>query len=102
MFNKDVVGCFCHGSVKAVDQSVYFGVLIFKDEEWSKLSSYRCSKNFFDVGVLEFGECKGKKRITFEQRYGLNKFYCWKLAWTWWFDVCSSGPGAIVWKSFQF
>ena len=51
---KDVVGCFCHGSVKAVDQGVYFGVLIFKGEEWSKLSSNRCLKNFCNVGVLEF------------------------------------------------
>ena len=33
MFAKDVVGCFCHGSVKAVDQGVYFDVLIFKSEE---------------------------------------------------------------------
>ena len=54
MLAKDVVGCFCHCSVKAVDQGVYFGVLIFKGEEWSKLSSYCCSKNFCDVGVLEF------------------------------------------------
>ena len=54
MFAKDVVGCFCHGSVKAVDQSVYIDVLIFKSEEWSKLSSYRCLKYFCDVGVLEF------------------------------------------------
>ena len=52
VFAKDVVGCFCHGSVKAVDQSVYFGVLIFKGEEWSKLCS--CSKKFCDVGILEF------------------------------------------------
>ena len=51
---KDVVGCFCHGSVKAVDQGVYFGVLIFKGEEWSKLTSYRCLKNFCDVGALVF------------------------------------------------
>ena len=54
MFAKDVVGCFCHGSVNAVDQSVYFGVLIFKGEEGSKLFSYCCSKNFCDVGLLEF------------------------------------------------
>ena len=54
MFAKDVVDYFCHNSVKAVDQGVYFGVLIFKGEEWSKLSSYRCSKNACDVGVLEF------------------------------------------------
>ena len=54
MFAKDVVGCFCHGNVKAVDQNVCFGVLIFKGEEWSKLSSYRCAKNLFDVWVLEF------------------------------------------------
>ena len=54
MFAKDVVGCLCHGSVKDVDQDVYFGVLIFKGEEWSKFSSYRCSKNFCDVGVLGF------------------------------------------------
>ena len=54
MFAKDVVGCFCRGSVETVDQGVYFGVLIFKDEEWSKLSSYRCSKNFCDVGAFEF------------------------------------------------
>ena len=39
-----------HGSVKAVDQGVYFSVLIFKGEEWSKLSSY----HFCDFGVLEF------------------------------------------------
>ena len=56
MFAKDVDGCFCHGSVKAVDQSVYFGVLIFEGEERSKLSSYRCLKKFCDVGVLEFLE----------------------------------------------
>ena len=54
MFAKDVVGCFCHGSVKTVYQGIYFGVLIFKSEEWSKLSSYRCLKKFCDVGVLEF------------------------------------------------
>ena len=54
MFAKDVVGCFCHGSVKAVDQSFYFGVLIFKGEEWSKLLSYCCSKNVCFLGVLEF------------------------------------------------
>ena len=54
MFAKDVVGCFCHDSVKAVDQDVYFGVLIFKGEEWSKLSSNRCLKKFCDVGILEF------------------------------------------------
>ena len=54
MFTKDVVGCFCHGSVKAIDQGVYFSVLIFKGEEWSKFSSYRCSKNVCNVGVLEF------------------------------------------------
>ena len=54
MFAKDVVGCFCHDRVKAVDQGIYFGVLIFKGDEWSKLSSYRCSKTFCDVGVLEF------------------------------------------------
>ena len=54
MFAKDAVGCFCHGSVEAVDQGVYFGVLIFKDEEWSKLSSYRCLKKFCFVGVIEF------------------------------------------------
>ena len=54
MFVKDVVGCFCHGSFKAVDQGVYFGVLIFKGEEWSKHSSFCFSKNFCDVGVLEF------------------------------------------------
>ena len=40
--------------LKAVDQGIYFGVLIFKGEEWNKLSSYRCLKNFCDVGVLEF------------------------------------------------
>ena len=49
-----MVGCFCHGSVKAVDLSVSFGVLIFKGEEWSKLSSCRCSKDVCDIGVLEF------------------------------------------------
>ena len=54
MFAKNVVGCFCHGSVKAVDQGIYFGVLIFKGNEWSKLSSYRCLKNLCDVGILEF------------------------------------------------
>ena len=54
MLVKDCVGCFCHGSVKAVDQSVYFGVLIFKGEEWSKLSSCHCSKNVCDDGILEF------------------------------------------------
>ena len=54
MFAKDAVNCFCHGSVKAVDQGVYFDVLIFKSEEWSKLSSYCCLKNVCDVGVLEF------------------------------------------------
>ena len=27
---------------------------LHQGEEWSKLSSYRCSKNFCDVGVLEF------------------------------------------------
>ena len=46
-----------HGSVKAVDQGVYFGVLILKGEKcekWSKLSSYHCSKNFCNVGILEF------------------------------------------------
>ena len=30
VFAKDVVGCFCHGSAKASDQAVYFGVLVFK------------------------------------------------------------------------
>ena len=54
MFAKDVVGCFCDGSVKAVDQDVSCSVLIFKGEEWSKLSYYRCLKNFCDVTVLEF------------------------------------------------
>ena len=54
MFAKDVVDCFCHGTVKAIDQGIYFGVLIFLGEGWSKLSSYRCSKTFCDVGVLEF------------------------------------------------
>ena len=54
VFAKDVVGCFCHGSIKAVDQGIYFRVLIFKGEEWSKLSSHCCSKYFCDVGVLEF------------------------------------------------
>ena len=54
MFTKEVVGCFCHGGVLAVGQGVYFGVLIFMGEEWSKLSSYCCSKNVCDVGVLEF------------------------------------------------
>ena len=54
VFEKDVAGCFYQGSVKAVDQDVYFGVLIFKGEEWSKLSPYRCSKKFCNVGVLEF------------------------------------------------
>ena len=54
MFAKDVVGCFCHSSAKAVDQGVYLGVLIFKGKEWSKLSSYRCLKYFCNVGVLEF------------------------------------------------
>ena len=44
-----VTACF-----NAVDQGIYFGVLIFKDEQWSKLSFYRCSKNSCDVGVLEF------------------------------------------------
>ena len=47
------VGCFCHGSIKAVDRGVCFDVLIFKGEEWSKLSSCRCSKKICDVGVLE-------------------------------------------------
>ena len=51
VFAKDGVGCFCHSSGKAVDQGIYFGVLIFK--EWSKPSSYRCSKICCDVGVLE-------------------------------------------------
>ena len=32
MFVEDVVGCFSHGSVKIVDHSVYFGVLIVIDE----------------------------------------------------------------------
>ena len=54
MFAKHVVGCFCNGSIKAVDRSVYFGVLIVKDEEWCKLSSCHCSKNFCYVGVLKF------------------------------------------------
>ena len=58
MFAKDVVGCFCHGCVKAVHQRVYFAFLIFKSEEWSKLSSYRCLKHFCDVGVLEFLQTK--------------------------------------------
>ena len=35
VFSKDVVGCFCHSSVKAVDQSVY-----------------RCSTNFCDAGFV--------------------------------------------------
>ena len=60
MFAKDVVGCFRHGSVKAVDQGVYFGVLIFKGGEWSKLSSYSCLKKFCDVGVLEFLQTEPK------------------------------------------
>ena len=54
MFAKDVADCFSHGSVEAVDQGVYFGVLIVKDGEWSKLSSYHCSEVFSFVGVLEF------------------------------------------------
>ena len=54
VFAKDAVGCFCHGSIKAVDQSMYFGVRSFKDEEWCILSSYRCSKDFCDVEVLKF------------------------------------------------
>ena len=54
LFAKDVVVCFCHGSIKAVCQGVYFGVLIFKDEEWSKLSSYRCSKICAMLGSLSF------------------------------------------------
>ena len=41
-------------SVKAVDQDVCFGVLIFKGEERSKFSSYGCLKIICDVGVLEF------------------------------------------------
>ena len=49
MFAKDVVGYFCHSSVKDVDQGVYFGVEISKGEERSKLSSCCCN-----VGVLEF------------------------------------------------
>ena len=43
MFAKDVVGCFCHITVKAVGQSVYFSDLIVKDEQWCKLPSYSCS-----------------------------------------------------------
>ena len=35
-------------------KSVHFGVLISNGEEWRKRSSYHCSKNFGDVGVLEF------------------------------------------------
>ena len=58
MFAKNVVGCFCHSNIKAVDQSLYFGVLIVKNEEWSNFSSYRCSKNFCDVGVLAFLKTK--------------------------------------------
>ena len=54
VFAKDVVCCFCHGSVKAVDQSVHFGFLIFKSEEWSNFFSHRRSKNVCDVGVLAF------------------------------------------------
>ena len=42
MFAKDVVGCLGHGSVEAVDQGVYFGVLIVKDEEWSKIIDKGC------------------------------------------------------------
>ena len=63
MFVNDV-GCFCHGSVKAVDQGVCFGVLIFNGEEWSILSSYCCSKNFCDVGVLEFLQTEPDPYVT--------------------------------------
>ena len=73
MFAKEVVGCFCHGSVKAVDQDVYFGVLIFKGEEWGKLSSYRCSKNLCDVGVLEFLQ-------TESDPYVALVFHLWRLS----------------------
>ena len=55
VFIKDVVGCFCHASVKAVDQSIYFRVLIFKGKERSKLSSYSCSRNISAIlGSLSF------------------------------------------------
>ena len=41
-------------SVTAVLKLLIKASLIFKGEEWSKHSSYRCSKNLCDVGVLEF------------------------------------------------
>ena len=53
MFAKDFVGCFCYGSVKAVDQGVYFGVMIFKGEEWSSFLLALLEK-ICDVGVLKF------------------------------------------------
>ena len=52
LFAKDVVGCFGQGSAVAVDQGIYFGVLIVKNVEWSKL--YRCSEVFCYVWILAF------------------------------------------------
>ena len=54
MFAKDVVGCFCHGSVKAVDQSVCFGCPDFKGEEWSKLPPIVALKMSAMLGSLSF------------------------------------------------
>ena len=54
VFAKDVVGCFCYGSVKAIDQGVYFCVLILKGEEWSKLSPYGYLKISAMLGSLSF------------------------------------------------
>ena len=50
MFAMDVVGCFCQGSVKAVDQEVYFVVLIFKGANFPPTVA---GKKIFDVEFLQ-------------------------------------------------
>ena len=93
MFAQDGVGCFCHCSVKAVDQGVYFDVLIFKSEEWSKLSSCRCLTNFCDVGVLEFLQ-------TEPDPYAALVFHLWrrslKVIITGSWSLSISAPGKLL------
>ena len=54
VFAKDVVGCFCQGSVKAVDLGVYFSVLSFKGADWKNFSFLFARKISAMLGSLSF------------------------------------------------
>ena len=69
-FAKDVIGCFGQGSVAAVDQSIYFGVVIVEDEKWS---------NFLPVVTRKFSAMFGS--LSFSRLNLILTLPCFFILW---------------------